>query len=645
MKSPREFGSWTSPIGAEMMASNSLGLSDPRRYKKDIYWLESRPNEQGRCVIVRRNANGLEEDLIPAPYSARSSVHEYGGRCYCLGQDKLFFVNASDQQIYHLPLFTAGEPKLLTPQDQRRYADLEWNPKTRSVMAVCEDHRVDGEPVTSIVDIPLPGKAEPPEPRSLVSGADFYAYPRLSCDGSQLCWIQWNHPDMPWFATQLWLAEFIDQELHNPVKVSGDTEQAVFQPEWHPDGSLYYCSDIDNLWNLYRHNANGNRQISRFAGECGLPLWQFGMQTYAFLDEETAVCALCTKGIWELQKLNLKDGRSEPIDVDLSSVLHISGGEREVLVLAANPTSAAKIYRFGAEELEAQEIKASSKLPIPENSISLGRAVEFSTTDAMSAHGFFYAPFNPDYCGLDGTKPPLIVLCHGGPTAATTTAMNLKVQFWTSRGFAVFDINYRGSTGYGREYRSLLDSKWGIYDVEDACAAAQYAAEAGWVDPDKCIIRGSSAGGFTVLSALAFHDTFSAAGCLYGIADLRVLAGETHKFEARYADSLIAPLPEGAAEYDRRSPIHYIDQISCPVIFFQGLKDKVVPPNQAQMMVDALQQKGLPIAYVTYPDEGHGFRSAGALTHSFNAELAFYGKIFDFDTDSTITDLTIANCK
>jgi|SaaInl5LU_22_DNA_1037371.scaffolds.fasta_scaffold04017_4 acetyl esterase/lipase len=650
----REYGSWISPIGAEMMASSSLNLSDPRSFQGNTYWHESRPAEQGRGVIVCRDQSGMERDLIHAPYSARSGVHEYGGRCYTLGDNKVFFVNSADQQIYWFPIpadanqaCSDTQPRRLTPEDKRRYADLEWSQKTNSILAVCEDHREaaldeKGEPETYIANMNFIGRPEEVEPTKLVSGADFYAYPRVSASGDELCWIEWKHPEMPWFSTRLFKATLGTEGVKNSQWVAGDDSEAIFQPEWHAEGALYFCSDKNNFWNLYRTSVMGVEQVSDFEGECGLPLWQFGMQTYAFSAQDKAVCGVCSKGVWSLQELDLNNGARQIIPTQSSAITHIGKTEDGVLLVAASPTGSAKILSLSSER-ELKEVKTASNLPIPVSTISLATAVEFETTDSMTANGFFYQPTNPNFVGPKADKPPLVVLCHGGPTAATTSALNLKVQFWTSRGFAVFDVNYRGSTGYGRQYRSLLDSEWGIYDVEDACAAARHACEQGWADPDKTIIRGSSAGGFTVLSALTFHNTFAAGGCLYGIGDLKVLAGETHKFEARYADSLIAPWPEGADEYDRRSPIYSIEKLDCPVIFFQGLMDKVVPPNQAEMMVDALDKKGLPVAYVTYAKEGHGFRSAEAISHSFNAELAFYGEVFGFKTDSSVKDLQIRN--
>lgn len=646
-KQTQAFGSWHSPINAEMMTSSSLSLSDPRTYKGEIFWHESRPSEQGRGVIVRRDIDSKEIDLITAPYSARSGVHEYGGRCYTLSDSYLYFVNSSDQQIYRQSLpQDKSEPQRITPVDKRRYADLEWIESTNQLLAVCEDHRNTGdsaEPKTSIQLIELNSDTEI-EPLTLVEGADFYAYPRISADGIGLCWVQWNHPHMPWFSAELWVADLQNLNIEHAQQVAGGADEAVFQPSWHTNGNLYFCSDRSDLWNLYSFNGEFVNQVSDFDGECGLPLWQFGMQTYSFMGDSSAICGVCKQGVWRIEQLDLVTGINQPIASAVTSVLHISGtnNEGEVSIVSAGPTGSLEILQINAE-LQLTQIKCASSLPIPEAAVSVGQAVEFGTTQNMSAHGFFYAPQNPDFEGPADEAPPLVVLCHGGPTAATTSALNLKVQFWTSRGFAVFDVNYRGSTGYGRKYRALLDGKWGIYDVEDACAAAQYTCDQGWADAEKTIIRGSSAGGYTVLSALTFHDTFKAGGCLYGIGDLKILAQETHKFEARYGDSLIAPWPEGVDEYERRSPINYIGQLSCPVIFFQGLLDKVVPPNQAQMMVDALQQKGIPVAYETYDKEGHGFRSSETIVRSFNAELAFYGAIFGFKTDSSVSDLKIEN--
>ena len=653
-KTTKSFGSWKSPIGARMMASSSLSLSDPRIVEETIYWHESRPAEQGRGVIVRRHADGSESDMFEAPFSARSGVHEYGGRCYTLSDQNLYFVNSEDQQIYSLPLDTKTRgsiPIRLTPADGRRYADLEWIEASASLVAICEDHgngkqELNSSEILSSVVMIEPNSATPLVESSVVTlaeGADFYAYPRFSAKRNKLCWIQWNHPHMPWFSTELWTADLEHGALSNQTRIAGGQNSAIFQPSWHPEGDLFYCSDRNNNWNLYSFNAEGEtKQHSNFDGECGLPLWQFGMQTYAFLGEEQVLCGVCIQGEWQLNLVNLETGADEEIESELSLIQHLSSDGDTALIISSSPTSNSKIWQCDSE-LGFYEIKQSAKTPVPIEAISIGKAVVFDTSDSMDARGFFYEPTNPSFEGPTNAKPPLVVLCHGGPTAATSRALNLKVQFWTSRGFAVFDVNYRGSTGYGRNYRSLLNGKWGIYDVEDACAAANYVCDLGWADPEQTIIRGSSAGGYTVLSALTFQDTFKAGGCLYGIGDLKTLVGDTHKFEARYGDLLVASWPEGAEEYERRSPLNYVDDLSCPVIFFQGLKDKVVPPNQAEMMVEALKQKGLPVAHVTYENEGHGFRGAETIVHSFNAELSFYGSVFGFSTDSSVEDLEILN--
>ena len=649
-KNVKAFGSWKSPIGAKMMVSSGLSLSDPRVLGDRFFWHESRPSEQGRGVVVCREADGSERDLFSAPYSARSGVHEYGGRCYAIGGKNLYFVNSADQQIYSVALDSGtrgNKPVRLTPLGGKRFADLDWIESTGSLLAVCEDHGedTDGEIITSIVMIE-PSAATPlveSLPVTLVSGSDFYAYPRISPDQKKICWLEWNHPQLPWFATELCTADLNEGQLSEPTKVAGGNDVSIFQPSWRSNGDLFFCSDRNNNWNLYSCNSNAEtKQHSNFDGECGLPLWQFGMQTYAFLGETQILCGVCIQGVWQLISLNIDTGETHNLESDLSLIQHIASDGESALIISASPTSNSHIWLCD-QDMGFYDIKNSAKTPVPIDAISIGTSVVFDTSDSMDARGFFYEPKNPKFEGPKNEKPPLVVLCHGGPTAATSSALNLKVQFWTSRGFAVFDINYRGSTGYGRNYRNLLNGKWGIYDVEDACAAAKYACDLGWADENKTIIRGSSAGGFTVLSALTFHDTFKAGGCLYGIGDLKTLMGDTHKFEARYGDALIAPWPDGVEEYDRRSPINQIDQLSCPVIFFQGLLDKVVPPNQAQMMAEALAEKDIAVAHVTYDNEGHGFRSADTIVHSFNAELYFYGAIFGFSTDSKVTDLEILN--
>ena len=621
-----------------MLAAKNVSLSEPVAFAYEAAWLESRPAESGRSVVVTRNADGKAVDLLPPGYSVRSGVHEYGGAAWLLVEDKLIFCNSADQQIYCQELNTATSPRQVTVSTACRYADLQWSARLQRLIAVQEDHRQSGEPVNRLVCLDITQNEAVPE--TLIEGADFYANPRISVEGSSICWLQWNHPQMPWFGCQLYRGDLSIHGVSSPRLVAGGDEESIFQPDWHGE-QLLFCSDASASWQLWRNETSGNRKLSHFDGECGLPQWQFGMRTWCVTTADTALCAVCRQGIWSLQRLDLDTGESHLLHLPFSAITHISAFQGGALILAGLPQAAPAIYRVdlsGRYELVAQ----GGENRLQQEDISVAQPLQLDGSNGP-VHAFYYPPQHRLFCPLADEKPPLIVLCHGGPTAATTNVFNLKVQFWTSRGFTVADVNYRGSTGYGRTYRTALDGQWGIADVEDACATAQWLADQGLADPRRLLIRGSSAGGLTVLAALTFHQVFAAGASLYGIGDLKTLAAETHKFEARYGDRLIAPWPQEADEYDRRSPIHHIDRLNAPVIFFQGLKDAVVPPNQAEMMVSALEQRGVAVALVTYSEEGHGFRAEGSIVHSFNAELAFYGALLGFKTDSTLSDLYIRN--
>lgn len=641
------YGSWKSSITAELMTSKAVGLTEPKILGDRIFWLEYRPQESGRCTIVDYN-HGNPISLIPVEFNVRSTVHEYGGAAWAVGNTAIYFVNLKDQRIYSVDIEDRSTAKPIVKPSDRCYADLQYCASRNSLIAVIEDHTDKSkEPVASIVEINCATLTE----HCLVKGADFYSNPRLSPDDKELIWLQWFHPNMPWTENELWQATMpaetdVQQPLLTGTKLVGNKE-AVFQPQWSPSGDIYYVSDRSNWWNLYRYWRKSEDQcISAVEKECGLPLWQFGISTWGFLSSTKALVAYVDKGIWSLYIVGLKTGKSQAIQSTYNSFSHIAtdANTGRALVIAADGTSVDQLCEI-EEQSGGQSIEPlyqDGEISMPVGSISSALPIHFDTTHFEQAYGFFYPPLNAEYTGAANEKPPLIVICHGGPTGATNAALNIKIQFWTSRGFAVADINYRGSTGFGREYRLRLNSNWGIYDVDDACAAAEYCVDQGWVDREKLIIRGSSAGGYTVLSALCFRETFSAGCSLYGIGDLNTLASDTHKFESRYTDTLIAPASETKI-YNARSPIKHIERFSCPTIFFQGMQDKVVPPEQAKSMASALDQAGFPVSLITYENESHGFRQANNIVHAFNAELAFYGAVFKIETDSIITDLEIAN--
>jgi len=624
-KTAKPYGSWPSTLSAELITRAAPGLNFLQSHGERLFWVESRPWEAGRNVIMCREGDGSTRDLLPAPFSHQSRVHEYGGMAYAMDDSHLYFVNAADQRIYQLALAEDKQPVAITAAGSR-FADLVIDQARQQLIAVCETHHDNREPENTLVSIVLADGSL----STLVSGADFYAFPRISPDSKQLCWIEWQHPNMPWDSTQLWLANFSDGGLSDKMLVAGaDNNEAIFQPQWSPDNQLYFVSDKNNWWNIYRIE-NGSRQpVLEIEAEFATPLWQFGMTSYDFIDADTIACVYTKNGIWHSGFIDIQSGQLNTIESQYSSMQAVTCHQDKLYLVAGAAALPSELISI-SRQAKVTSIYSPATIALAPENLSEPQSILFASgRDNQPVHAFYYPPTNANYCGIEGELPPVIALCHGGPTGATDSGLNLKLQYWCNRGFAVVDINYRGSTGFGRAYRHSLAGAWGIADVEDTQHAIRYLTEQQMIDPQRCLIRGGSAGGYTVLSALTFTDTFQAGASLYGIGDLETLAKDTHKFESRYMDSLIGPYPERRDIYLQRSPIHHAEGLNCPVIFLQGLEDKVVPPNQAEMMVKLLEEKGIKVAHVTFPDEGHGFRKANNIIHAMESELAFYRDVFN----------------
>jgi len=622
----------------DLIVTESVGLSQIMLDGVDVYWIESRPMEGGRNVIVRLRA-GTREDVLPSPFNARSRAHEYGGGAFAVDGGTLYFSNFSDQQIYGgVP---GATPRALTSPNNLRFADMTPDRRRQRLIGVCEDHRREGEPVNTLVVIDPEG---PGEPRVLVAGSDFYAAPRLSPDGWQLAWLSWNHPNMPWDGTELWLADITPEgSLGVRRKIAGGPGESIFQPEFSPDGTLYFVSDRSGWWNLYRFREGNIEALAPMEAEFGLLQWNFGMSTYAFESAQRLVCAYNQKGVWHLATLETDSLRLLPRELSCTEIHCVRAASGKAFFIAGSPTQSSTIFQLDLATNDAIAIRRSNRIEPDPGYVSAPQTLEFPTTDGAHAYAFYYPPKNRDFRALPNEKTPLLVSCHGGPTSATSSTMNLKVQYWTSRGIAVLDVNYRGSTGYGRAYRDKLRGLWGVADVEDCLAGARYLIDRGLVDENRIAIRGGSAGGYTTLCALTFHSLFRAGAVYYGISDLEALVKDTHKFEARYLDGLIGPYPARRALYQARSPIHFVDRLSRPVIFFQGLEDKVVPPNQTEAMATALRRKGIAVAYVPFAGEQHGFRRAENIQRALEAELYFYSQIFRFTPADVIEPVKIEN--
>jgi dienelactone hydrolase len=636
------YGSWKSPITSDLIVGGSIGLSQPLIDGPDLYWIEMRPNEGGRNVIVRRNTGGALHDVTPSPFNARTRVHEYGGGDYAVRHGFVYFSNFSDQRLYEQ--HREKEPRPITPEAAVRYADSVVDETRSRLVCVCEDHTVAGrEPVNSLVSLRLEGNDDCGQ--LLVSGNDFYSSPKLSQDGSRLAWLTWNHPNMPWDGCELWTGKFGDDGLlKNAQRVAGGLSESIFQPEWSPDGVLYFVSDRSGWWNLYRVNDAGTTEpVTEMQVEFAMPQWGLGMSNYAFESEGRIVGTYIESGISRLALINTRTKTVEPVDSPYTDLRYVRAAPGIAVMRAASPTQAASIVKMDLETRSFLVLRQSNNLEIDEGFLSVPRPVEFPTEDGLTAHAFFYSPANRDFRAPDGELPPLLVQSHGGPTSAATTAASLGIQYWTSRGIAVLDVNYGGSTGFGREYRERLNGKWGIVDVDDCANGARYLVEQGEVDGGRLMISGGSAGGYTTLCALTFRDVFRAGASHYGVSDLEALEEDTHKFESGYSAGLIGPYPERRDLYHQRSPINFTDRLSCPVIFFQGLEDKVVPPNQAQMMVEALRDKAIPVAYIPFEGEQHGFRQAKNIKCALDGELYFYSRVFGFELAEPVDPVEIEN--
>lgn len=633
------YGAWKSPITADSITGGSIGFTQVALDGEDVWWAEARPSEGGRIAIMRRTGDGTIAEGVGAEFSARSRVHEYGGGAFAVRDGVVWFCNDSDQRVWMAE--PGAKPRPLTPENNTRYADFSVDTARRRLVCVAEDHDRAGEPENLLVAISFDGGAAP-----FHRGHDFYAAPRLSPDGAQIAWICWNHPNMPWDGTELWLAELgADGAPQNPRRIAGGPDESIFQPEWSPDGVLHFVSDRTGWWNLYRWA--GNLAVETYPpnniSETGRPLWQFGMTTYGFVDENTIAVMEVVEGQWHLTRLDKVSGSRRPFDlpfVDFDNLCVAHGHVAFAGTGHAEPAAVVLLDPFG---LGHEIVRQSADLEIDPGYISRGECIGFPTADGSMAFAFRYMPANRDFQAPDGELPPLIVKIHGGPTSQARLGLNLKIQYWTSRGFAVLDVNYRGSTGFGTEYRRKLDGQWGVADVEDCVAVARRHGNGGFVDNDRMAISGGSAGGYTVLAALTAHDVFKAGASHYGVGDLMALADDTHKFESRYLDRLVGPLPEAEAVWRDRSPINHTDRLDCPVIFFQGLEDKVVPPNQAEAMVAALRAKGIPVAYVPFEGEGHGFRKAENIKRALEGELYFYGRVFGFEPADEIEPVEIEN--
>ena len=621
----KPYGTWESLITSEMLVGGAVRLGEIVTDGDDVWWAESRPDEGGRTVIVR---NG--KDQTDKKTNVRTLVHEYGGSAWWVRNGTLVYSQYLDQRLYRRD--KSGDSIPLTPESETqqsyRYADGRITNNEDWYVCVREIHTSsDEEPSNEIVAVPLDGSQQI---RVLVSGPDFVSSPRVSKEGDQIAWVQWNHPNMPWDDTQLCIASLEEMVLSNQ-KVTKSKAESFFQPEWDDQGNLHVVSDRNNWWNLFRVDQSTNEidltSLTNIEAEIGLPQWVFGQSRYAFVGDEIWF-VYREAGIDKLAILS-SNGQFEQIKIDATEIESVRNYQDGIVATVSSWKAESSVMFINSEEV--RPLSKTRDLDIGESWFPVPETFTYQTSDSEKAHALFYSPTNPEYEIHENENPPLIVLAHGGPTGSARRQLQLSIAYWTSRGFGVADVDYRGSTGYGRLYRNSLRNSWGLADVEDCVAVAKHLVAQKKVDKNRLAIKGGSAGGFTVLAALTFHDTFTAGASRYGIADLAILAKDTHKFESRYLDRLVGKWPEDEEIYKQRSPIHHIEQLSTPMVILQGSEDPIVPPNQAHLMAKKLKENDIPHALIEFSDEGHGFRKAPNITKAIESELAFFAQIFNFE--------------
>ncbi|MFT8720201.1 prolyl oligopeptidase family serine peptidase [Acetobacter sp.] len=619
-------GTWHSPVTPMLVAGQTVTLSEITVSVDTVFWRERRPAEKGRTTLVVWRTGAEPHDLTPAEMDVATKVHEYGGGSYAVHGETIVFSNRADGNVYTLRL-SAPSPKRLTGSKGARYASFAFSPDGQTVFAVRENHQGGAEPVNTLVGLALADGTQ----TTIASGADFYSTPTPSPDGTQLAWIEWTHPAMPWTSTRL-CVQRLDDAASRRVLTGDDQAESVTEPQWIDNDTLLALTDRSGWWNIWRFDLSSRKAtpVCPMAAEIGQPHWVFGQRSYTLLPDGRILALAVSDGQTRTLLLKPENGghTAETLDLGVPEQCPIPFGNHLVWLNA--PADAPPAIVTGAPSVIPHVIRAATALPFSGDDIALPESIHFPLADGAMGHAFFYPPTNSRYSVPDGEKPPMIVTAHGGPTARANEGFSFKVQWWTSRGFSVLDVNYSGSTGFGRAYQQRLEGHWGVRDVEDCIAAAQFMAENGRIDPKRIAIRGSSAGGMTVLSALANSTIFAAGVSLYGVTDLRTLAEETHKFEARYLDSLVGSWPEEEAIYRSRSPLFMADRIHVPVLFLQGLDDSVVPPEQARSMVAALHKNGVAAPLIEFPGEGHGFRGEETVKRAFQLELLFYGRVFGF---------------
>ncbi|HKV89265.1 MAG TPA: prolyl oligopeptidase family serine peptidase [Candidatus Dormibacteraeota bacterium] len=635
------YGSWASPITPELLLRGTVQLRNQmlRWDGEDLYWSELRPDEGGRIVVCRRAAGGVTADVTPPGFNARSRVHEYGGGHFAVSRGTVWFTNFEDQRLYRQE--GGRDPQPITPDADVRHADMAVDARRDLIFAVREDHTTGAvEPVNTLVALPAAGG----EAHTIAAGGDFYSSPRLSPDGSRLAWTTWNHPNMPWDGTELWIGELdAHGRIKSSRKIAGGEGESILQPEWSPLGELYFVSDRTDWWNLYRARGEGDEPVCRYAAEFGAPHWVFGQRFYDFAGPDEIVSLYTVASGTRLGRLDLNTGTLNHVQLLYSGLHGVQVHGRKAAFYAGSSTLAERVLVIDLDTQAEDVVRVANPAHIDAGYLSTPRPVEFQTENGLTAHAFYYAPRNKDFDAPPDEKPPLVVHCHGGPTGSAGQIYPFEYQYWTSRGIALVDVNYGGSAGYGRAYRQRLNRQWGVVDVDDCINAARHLVNEGLADSERVSITGGSAGGYTTLLSLTKRDFYNAGASHYGIGDLELFIKETHKFESHYCETLVGRYPERADVYHDRSAIYFADSLRCPVILFQGLEDRVVPPSQAETFVAVCKKNGLPYAYIPFEGEQHGFRQDRNIKRSIEGELYFLARIFEFQPADQIEPVEMAN--
>ncbi|TMD96361.1 MAG: S9 family peptidase [Chloroflexi bacterium] len=636
------YGSWASPITPDMLLKGTVHMRNQmvRWDGSDLYWSELRPYEGGRIVVCKRAADGSTGDVTPQGFNARSRVHEYGGGHYVVKNGTVYFTNFEDQRLYRQD--PGGAPRPITPDPDVRHADMAVDEARGRIIAVREDHTRSGqEAVNTLVAIDVEGKRET---ITLAQGNDFYSSPKLSRDGERIAWQTWNHPHMPWDSSEIWVGELDrDGNLTSKRRIAGGPDESVLQPEWSPSGELYFISDRSDWWNLYRARGEGDEPVCPRAAEFAAPQWVFGQRWYAFSGEDEIVCLFSDNTGSKLGRIDLNTGKLDHVELFYSTLANVQVSGTRAAMYASSATLSERVLVIDLQTGGETVVKTANPAHIEPGYFSVPRPIEFPTEGGKTAHAFFYAPRNHDFVAPEGEKPPLMVHVHGGPTGSAGPTFPFEHQYWTSRGLAFVDVNYGGSAGYGRAYRHRLKGNWGVVDVDDCINAARYLADQGLIDPQRIEVTGGSAGGFTVLLSLTKRDFYHAGASHYGIGNLELFDGTTHKFESHYDQWCIGPYPERKDLYYDRSAVHFADGLNCPVVLFQGLEDVIVPPSQAETFIEACKEKKLPYAYVAFEGEQHGWRKDSTIKRAMELELYFMSRIFDFEAAGDIDRLQIEN--